>query len=89
VLAVTGSWRRDLARANGMAAEFGHTTVEPEGQLCGCGNRGCLEQYASATAVVRMAREAIANNGASALARAAQSDPEFSANRLQSRDARR
>src|SRR5271165_2881197 len=56
---------------NGMAAEFGHTTVEPEGQLCGCGNRGCLEQYASATAVVRMAREAIANNGASALARAA------------------
>jgi len=65
--------------ANGMAGEFGHTTVEPEGQLCGCGNRGCLEQYASATAVVRMAREAIANNGASALARAAGSDPEFSA----------
>jgi glucokinase len=65
--------------ANGMAGEFGHTTVEPEGQLCGCGNRGCLEQYASATAVVRMAREAIANDGGSALARAAQSDSEFSA----------
>ena len=65
--------------ANGMAGEFGHTTVEPEGQLCGCGNRGCLEQYASATAVVRMAREAISNNGRSALARAADSDPEFSA----------
>ncbi len=64
--------------ANGMAGEFGHTTVEPEGQLCGCGNRGCLEQYASATAVVRMAREAIASNGGSALARAANSDPEFS-----------
>jgi glucokinase len=64
--------------ANGMAGEFGHTTVEPEGQLCGCGNRGCLEQYASATAVVRMAREAISNNGNSAMARAAQSDPEFS-----------
>jgi glucokinase len=64
--------------ANGMAGEFGHTTVEPEGQLCGCGNHGCLEQYASATAVVRMAREAISNNGGSALARAAQSDPEFS-----------
>ena len=42
--------------ANGMAGEFGHTTVEPEGQLCGCGNHGCLEQYASATAVVRMAQ---------------------------------
>jgi glucokinase len=65
--------------ANGMAAEFGHITVEPEGQLCGCGNRGCLEQYASATAVVRMAREAVAGNGGSALARAAGSDPEFSA----------
>jgi glucokinase len=65
--------------ANGMAGEFGHTTVEPDGHPCGCGNRGCLEQYASATAVVRMAREAIANNGASALARTAHSDPEFSA----------
>ncbi len=64
---------------NGMAGEFGHTTVEAEGHPCGCGNRGCLEQYASATAVVRMAREAIANNGASGLARAAHSDPEFSA----------
>jgi len=29
---------------NGMAGEFGHTTVEPEGHPCGCGNRGCLEQ---------------------------------------------
>jgi glucokinase len=65
--------------ANGMAGEFGHSTVEPEGHACGCGNRGCLEQYASATAVVRMAREAICSNGGSALARAASSDPEFSA----------
>jgi glucokinase len=65
--------------ANGMAGEFGHTTVEPEGHPCGCGNRGCLEQYASATAVVRMAREAISNNSGSALARAANSDAEFSA----------
>ncbi len=64
---------------NGMGGEFGHTTVEPEGHPCGCGNRGCLEQYASATAIVRMAREAIANDGASALARTANSDPEFSA----------
>jgi glucokinase len=64
---------------NGMAGEFGHTTVEPEGHPCGCGNRGCLEQYASATAVVRMAKEAIANDGASALAHAANSDAEFSA----------
>jgi len=64
---------------NGMAGEFGHTTVEPEGHPCGCGNRGCLEQYASATAVVRMAREAVAANSGSGLARAAHSDAEFSA----------
>lgn len=44
----------------GMAAEVGHMTVEPQGALCGCGNHGCLEQYASATAIVRMAREAVA-----------------------------
>ncbi len=64
---------------NGMAGEFGHTNVEPEGHPCGCGNRGCLEQYASATAVVRMAKEAIAANPASGLARAAHDDVEFSA----------
>ena len=65
--------------ANGMAGEFGHTTVEPDGHPCKCGNRGCLEQYASATAVVRMAQEEIAHNHDSALASAAHSDPEFSA----------
>ncbi len=64
---------------NGMAGEIGHTTVEPDGHPCGCGNRGCLEQYASATAMVRMAREAVASNGGSALAHAVNSDPEFSA----------
>src|SRR5437016_327212 len=63
----------------GMAGEFGHMTVEPEGPQCGCGNRGCLEQYASATAVVRMAREAIASGDAPGLARGASSDVEFSA----------
>jgi len=63
----------------GMAGEFGHMTVEPEGPPCGCGNRGCLEQYASATAVVRMAKEAIAAGRAPGLAKAASSDPEFNA----------
>jgi len=46
---------------NGMAAELGHCNVEPEGHACNCGSRGCLEQCASATAVVRMAREAMAS----------------------------
>ncbi|MES2579235.1 MAG: ROK family protein [Pseudomonadota bacterium] len=38
--------------AHGVAMEVGHIIVEPNGRLCGCGNRGCLEQYASATGVV-------------------------------------
>jgi glucokinase len=63
----------------GMAGEFGHMTVEPDGPQCGCGNRGCVEQYASATAVVRMAKEAIASGRAPALASALNSDPEFNA----------
>jgi len=66
----------------GMAGEFGHITVEPEGQACGCGNRGCVEQYASATAVVRMAREAIAAGDAPALAKAAGNDAEFNAKEI-------
>jgi len=64
---------------NGMAGEFGHVTVEPNGVPCGCGNHGCAERYASATAVVRMAREAIESGKAPELARAAGSDAEFSA----------
>jgi glucokinase len=64
---------------NGMAGEFGHVTVEPEGVPCGCGNRGCAERYASATAVVRMAREAIESGQAPSLAKAASSGAEFNA----------
>lgn len=45
--------------AKGMAAELGHINVWPEGRLCNCGNRGCLEAYASATAVVRCATELV------------------------------
>jgi len=56
----------------GMAGEIGHITVEPEGAKCNCGNRGCIEQYASATAIVRMAREAIESGHAPELKRAAE-----------------
>ena len=64
---------------NGMAGEFGHVTVEPEGYPCGCGNRGCAERYASASALIRMAREAVASGQAPSLAGAASSDAEFGA----------
>ena len=40
----------------GMAGELGHTTISPNGYPCGCGNTGCVEKYASATAVSSMAR---------------------------------
>lgn len=40
----------------GMAGEFGHMTVFPDGNPCGCGNRGCLEKHASATAIAAMGR---------------------------------
>jgi glucokinase len=36
---------------HGVAMEIGHLIVEPGGRICGCGNRGCLEEYASATGV--------------------------------------
>jgi glucokinase len=41
----------------GIAGEPGHVRVVPEGRLCGCGNRGCWEQYASGSALVAEARE--------------------------------
>ncbi len=68
---------------NGMAGELGHINVEPNGHSCGCGSRGCVEQYASATAVVRMAREMIASGKAPELQRAAQGDDkEFNSRRV-------
>ena len=63
----------------GMAGEAGHINVEPDGHPCGCGSHGCVEQYASATAIKRMAVEAIATGSARELAAAMRSDPEFSA----------
>ena len=46
--------------ATGMAGEVGHMQVVPDGHRCQCGNRGCWEQYASGTALVREARELVA-----------------------------
>src|SRR5579863_9003573 len=40
----------------GMAGELGHMTVVADGNPCGCGNQGCLEKHASATAITGMAR---------------------------------
>ena len=48
--------------SHGSAGEIGHTTVDPFGGLkCKCGNTGCLELYASATAIVRMTKEKLSS----------------------------
>ena len=48
--------------ANGIGAEFGHMCVVPNGLLCGCGSKGCIEQYASGGALIRYANEGILDN---------------------------
>ncbi len=45
-----------LRGMQGMAGELGHITVVPNGNPCGCGNRGCVEKHASATAITAMAK---------------------------------
>lgn len=47
-----------LRGPDGIGGEIGHICVEPDGHPCGCGSHGCIEQYASATAIERMASEA-------------------------------
>ncbi|MBR1683094.1 MAG: ROK family protein [Bacteroidaceae bacterium] len=42
---------------DGMAGELGHVIVEKDGRQCGCGRKGCLETYCSATGIARTARE--------------------------------
>ena len=49
------------------AGEIGHVTVRPDGPLCGCGNRGCLEAMASGPSMVRRAKEALASGRTSRL----------------------
>ncbi len=54
---------RIIAGANGGAGELGHFTVEPaETEVCACGKKGCLEQYASANGIVHMAKKMLAQS---------------------------
>jgi glucokinase len=57
-----------LRGAHGVGGELGHIILVADGPPCGCGNRGCLEQMASATAVVRMTSEALTSGEPSILA---------------------
>jgi glucokinase len=62
----------------GAAAEIGHLTIIPDGRRCGCGLRGCWEQYASGRALVREAHELLraSPEGAGDLVRLAEGRPE-------------
>jgi len=53
--------------ASDVAGEIGHMTIDSNGRRCGCGNYGCLEAYASGTAIAERAREALANEQAGVL----------------------
>ena len=59
---------------NDVAGELGHMTIEADGRRCNCGNYGCLEAYASATAIGIRAREGIEKGRASSLKEAAGGD---------------
>ncbi|MFQ5560121.1 MAG: ROK family protein [Nitrospinota bacterium] len=56
-------WRGSL----GMAGEIGHINIYPDGRTCGCGSRGCMEQYASASGIVKEANSGIDSPEATAL----------------------
>ena len=53
--------------ASDVAGEIGHTTIDSTGRLCGCGNYGCLEAYASGPAIAQRARELLAGDEPSSL----------------------
>ena len=62
-----------VAGSNGAGGEIGHMTVNPyETVSCNCGRKGCLEQYASATGITRLAKERLANEHTSSLLDTAQ-----------------
>ncbi len=55
--------------ASGFAGEFGHITIDPDGELCACGNVGCLETVASAPNIVRRTHERLLRDSTSSLSR--------------------
>ena len=61
---------KDIVGENGAGGEIGHITVEQdEEEYCGCGKRGCLEQYASATGIVRIAKHRLTRDEAPSVLR--------------------
>ena len=62
--------------AHGCGSEIGHMMIKMGGEKCTCGNYGCFERYASATAIIREARKAIVEYPESSMLAACGGDPE-------------
>jgi len=54
---------------NGFAGEIGHVCIIPDGRLCGCGNKGCLEAYVAANGICKTAREVMAESDSPSMMR--------------------
>lgn len=59
-----------------IAGEVGHMIIDPSGPICGCGNHGCLEAFASGTAINRMGKEAVREDLDTILVELSAGDPE-------------
>jgi len=62
--------------SSGLAGELGHTTIDENGPLCSCGNRGCLEVYSSGWAIIKRVRAALSDGVASTLSKVVAEHPE-------------
>ena len=66
---------RPFSGAHGVGSEIGHMILQMGGEPCSCGNRGCFERYASATAIIREARKAVAEHPQSLMIARCGGDP--------------
>ncbi|MDE6783828.1 MAG: ROK family protein, partial [Ruminococcus sp.] len=67
------------AGSNFAGAEIGHTVIEVDGAQCSCGRKGCFEAYSSATGLIRMTKEAIAEHPDCKMAESAQENGKVTA----------
>jgi len=74
--------RNEIWHGCGTAGEIGHVTIDRHGARCNCGNYGCLETVASATGLIRMAREGLGKGKKGLLAQRMASDPDALSARL-------
>ena len=67
---------RPYSGAHGIGSEIGHMIIKMDGEPCTCGNKGCFERYASATAIIREAKRAVEKHPESAILARCGGNPE-------------